>query len=89
MSLRKKVKRNLEKQRAGTKKNQVEVLNDEAILEALKNEDKNFMILHPTKGFRKVSTNRIQHMGNHASMWAQISETLRKAVTVETVKKDA
>lgn len=89
MSLRKKVKRNLEKKMNGTKKNKVEAINDAAILEALKNEEKSVMILHPTGGYRKFSLARIQFMGNTQTMWAQISETLRKAVIVETVKKDA
>ena len=89
MSARKKTKRNMGKKMNTERKNKVELINEEAIKDAILAGDKTCMILHATGGYKKFSLSRIQAMGGTQSMWNIISETLRKACTEETVKKDA
>ena len=69
------------------RQNQVELHNEKAILQALKDEAKSVMILHPTGGYRRVNLERIRYMGNTREMWATISHTLHKACTVPTEVK--
>jgi len=89
MSVRKKVKRNLGKKLNTSRKNKVDAINEQAVADALKNGDEHCQMLHPTGGYYRFSLKRLQCLGGPQAMWAIISETLRKACTEETIKKNA
>ena len=90
MSARKKVIRHLTKQgKIAKAPNKVDAINELIVADAIKAGVKTCQLLHPTGGYYKFSLSRIACLGGHDAMWAIISETIRKACTEETVKKDA
>ena len=83
MSLRKKVKRSLGKRNHKDRENQVDKINEEAMIDALKSEAQSVDILHPTKGYTRFSLHRLQYIGGTASMWARIKAGKQKTREIQ------